>query len=487
VKCGRTSGGVGGSLTLVIGVLMLALAQPAAAATSSAATVLYVATAAHGGNDANPCTQASPCLTVQHAVDLSGPGGIVRVGVGTFPTQLNLTGSSVTIVGAGQGKTFLDGEGRASVVFVLQQALGSANTYTVSDLTVQHGNSSGFRHTAGGVTVLRGFVNLIHATVTANTGFGIFIDSGFVRMSDSTVSNNTDTGLDSFEGAMDVSGSTFTGNRLGISDEGSGSTFTNDTISFNVGGGISASNTSTAPITASTIANNGGPGISEGGFIDSTFHWGLTVGSTIVANNAGGNCDISVGLSDSGHFIDSGYNLESDAGKSCMFSATKHDLVGVDAQLGPLQDNGGPTRTTLPAAASPVVNALPLSTGLCPSTDQRHVSRPQGPACDIGAVEREAPLGVIVAVSFQNCTSLHAVYNRFTNGTVVHWTVSSNGSGRVASGEFTAIGGGNAGSKTLHFVTKSLHTTLQPEPVQSHVHFSWANGGRYVATRDPGC
>jgi hypothetical protein len=472
------------STALLSGLLMVAVTQPAAALTTSAATVLYVATAAHGGNDANACTQATPCLTVQHAVDVSGPGGMVHVGVGTFPTQLSLTGSDVSIVGAGQARTFLDGGGLPYVVFVDQG--DSRNTYTMTDLTVQHGNATGFRH-LGAVTVSRGVLDLARTTVTANTGFGIFIEGGFVKMADSTVSNNTYTGLDSFEGSMDVSGSTFTGNGLGISDEGSGSTFTNDTISFNVGGGISASNTSTAPITASTIANNGGPGISEGGFIDSTLRAGLTVGSTIVANNAGGNCDISVGQPDSGHFIDSGYNLESDAGKSCMFSAPKHDLVGVDPQLGALQGNGGPTRTMLPAAMSPVVNALPVSTGLCPSTDQRHVSRPQGPACDIGAVERQGPLGVIVAVSFQNCTSMHVAYNRFTNGTVVRWTVSSNGSGRVASGNFTATGGGASGSKTLHFVTQPLGTTLKPEPVQSHVHFRWANGGSYVATRDPGC
>ena len=186
-------------------------------------------------------------------------------------------------------------------------------------------------------------------------------------------------------------------------------------------------------------------------------------------------------------FVDSGYNLESNAGNSCQFSTPKHDLVGVNPQLGPLQDNGGPTHTMLPAATSPVINSLPTSTGLCPSTDQRGVARPQGPACDIGAVEAIAPRGVIVAVTFKNCTLLHVVYNRFQNGTVVHWTVTSNGFGRVASGSFTAIGGGTAGSKTLHFVNQPLGTTLKPEPVQSHVHFTWANGGSYVATRDPGC
>ncbi|MCU1468472.1 MAG: hypothetical protein JWM72_4400, partial [Actinomycetia bacterium] len=468
-------------------VLLVALAQPAAATTTtSAATVLYVATAANGGNDAHVCSQPSPCLTVQHAVDVSGPGGTIHVGAGTFVGRVDLTGSSVTIIGAGQGKTFLDGAGGQGVVLVSQETLGAANIYTLTDLTVQHSNGTGGRGHAGGFTLLRGFLDLVRVTVTANIGVGIFNESSSVSIVDSTISDNTDVGLKNFEGNSDVSGSTFTRNRLGISDESSGSTFTNLTIAGNTGGGFSASNSAHSTITASTIANNGF-GVSELGFIEGGLVFGVTIGSTIVANNSEGNCGISVGQSDSGYFKDSGYNLETDAGKSCMFSAAKHDLVGVDPQLGPLQDNGGPTHTMLPAATSPVVNALPTSTGLCPKTDQRKVTRPQGSACDVGAVEREAPRGVIVAVSFQNCSSLHVAYNRFTNGTVVHWTVSSNGSGRVASGDFTAVGGGNAGSKTLHFVTQPLGTTLKPEPVQSHVHFRWANGGSYVATRDPGC
>lgn len=62
-------------------------------------------------------------------------------------------------------------------------------------------------------------------------------------------------------------------------------------------------------------------------------------------------------------------------------------LVDVDPLLGALQDNGGATRSALPAAASPAVDGY----GACPSaglTDQRGVARPDGAGCDLGAVER---------------------------------------------------------------------------------------------------
>ncbi|XAH25819.1 choice-of-anchor U domain-containing protein [Xylophilus sp. GW821-FHT01B05] len=59
-------------------------------------------------------------------------------------------------------------------------------------------------------------------------------------------------------------------------------------------------------------------------------------------------------------------------------------LLTADPLLGPLQDNGGPTPTMLPAANSPVIDAG----GACTGSDQRGVARPQGSACDLGAVER---------------------------------------------------------------------------------------------------
>jgi hypothetical protein len=95
--------------------------------------------------------------------------------------------------------------------------------------------------------------------------------------------------------------------------------------------------------------------------------------------------------------------------------------------------------------------------------------------------------GNIFAATFLHCTTLHLGYNRFVNGTIVHWSVTSNGFGTVASGQFTAIGGGKLGSKTYHFIDIPLGTTLHPEPVQSHIHLTWPLGGKFYATRDPGC
>jgi len=56
-----------------------------------------------------------------------------------------------------------------------------------------------------------------------------------------------------------------------------------------------------------------------------------------------------------------------------------------DPLLGPLQDNGGFAPSMLPAPGSAAVDAG--NAAKCPAFDQRSVSRPQGPQCDIGAVE----------------------------------------------------------------------------------------------------
>jgi hypothetical protein len=58
----------------------------------------------------------------------------------------------------------------------------------------------------------------------------------------------------------------------------------------------------------------------------------------------------------------------------------------IDPRIGPLADNGGPTRTHALLLGSPAIDAA--STPDCPTTDQRGVLRPQGAACDIGSYER---------------------------------------------------------------------------------------------------
>jgi hypothetical protein len=80
--------------------------------------------------------------------------------------------------------------------------------------------------------------------------------------------------------------------------------------------------------------------------------------------------------------LSNGFNLSSDA--SCPFNQSS-DWNSVLANLGPLalNGNGGPTLTHI---AFPPSKAVDGGSG-CPPADQRGVARPQGLACDIGAVE----------------------------------------------------------------------------------------------------
>jgi hypothetical protein len=107
----------------------------------------------------------------------------------------------------------------------------------------------------------------------------------------------------------------------------------------------------------------------------------VSLKNTIVANSpSGGNCV--------GTITNGGYNLDSDG--SCGFGTTNHSLSGtmdnpLNPQLGPLANNGGPTKTHALLAGSPAINKGVAVAGI--TTDQRGVARPQGAAPDIGAFE----------------------------------------------------------------------------------------------------
>ena len=80
--------------------------------------------------------------------------------------------------------------------------------------------------------------------------------------------------------------------------------------------------------------------------------------------------------------------IQGSGGSSSWDSGLGDDLGGnldADPMLGPLQDNGGSTHTMLPDADGSAIDAG--DDNACPTTDQRGVARPQGTACDIGAVE----------------------------------------------------------------------------------------------------
>ncbi len=66
---------------------------------------------------------------------------------------------------------------------------------------------------------------------------------------------------------------------------------------------------------------------------------------------------------------------------------TCNPAVTGDPMLEPLADNGGPTQTMAIPTNSPAFDTG--NNAACENNDQRGISRPQGPHCDIGAFERE--------------------------------------------------------------------------------------------------
>jgi hypothetical protein len=89
-----------------------------------------------------------------------------------------------------------------------------------------------------------------------------------------------------------------------------------------------------------------------------------------------------------------GYNLSSD--HTCRFEGIG-DLNNTDPNLGPLQDNGGPTKTMALLPGSPAIDTgnpdgCSDSQGNLLKSDQRGMPRPDkddSGGCDRGAYERQ--------------------------------------------------------------------------------------------------
>lgn len=124
----------------------------------------------------------------------------------------------------------------------------------------------------------------------------------------------------------------------------------------------------------------------------------MYIKNTILANSPlGANL-----VSDDNSVISNGYNLSSDDGSGFLTAAG--DMINTDPLLGPLADYGGPTWTCAPLFGSPAIDAADSTDidGDLVTTDQRGVSRPLGPANDVGAFEVQGDFSVGVTPSKQD-------------------------------------------------------------------------------------
>jgi hypothetical protein len=325
----------------------------------------------------------------------------------------------------------------------------SAGTLTLTNVTIKN-NSAPFFGCGGGI-FNSGLLTLTHVVVDSNNAYyaGGICNDGTLSLIESSVTNNATTGAVGSGGGIwnkegtatltytTVSGntapvgggirnsnqltirnSTISGNAVSVSvgggvdnDTGAGLEVTNSTISGNsaktYGGGIY--NQSLVGLFNATVANNsvatgsGGGIYSNGGAIE--------VGGTLFAANTAGGSANNCAIAGGGSLTTDGYNLED--GNTCGLSGTG-DLVNTNPNLGPLQDNGGPTYTHALLAGSPAIDAenasvcVDLPSGGFPlATDQRGFARPvdgdaNGSAvCDIGAYEAgaSAALGTDLSVT----------------------------------------------------------------------------------------
>jgi hypothetical protein len=212
-------------------------------------------------------------------------------------------------------------------------------------------------------------------------GGGLASQGGDIGVAFSSISSNTANITDT-AGGDDGGGA--------ILDEGGDNVFLTSTFSGNsttITGGATGNgggafySFGTVLISSLTIAGNdtnapGGAILNRGG---------IQIKDTIVAGNTAtpaGNC------AGDGELTSAGFNLE-DA-NTCGFTAGG-DLVNTNPQLGPLQNNGGPTPTRAIPPGSPAVDAGSCTNvvGGTMSVDQREVAVPQpaGGKCDIGAYE----------------------------------------------------------------------------------------------------
>lgn len=155
------------------------------------------------------------------------------------------------------------------------------------------------------------------------------------------------------------------------------STFSNNAAAL-YGGGIYSYFGDVLLINVTFSGNSAG---SAGGGLYSTNTSAINLENTLISNSAGGDC---VNVSGSG--ASGWYSLIEDASHACgLTNGATGNVIGLDPNLGPLQNNGGNTQTHALLAGSPAIDAG--DDDVCLATDQRGVARPQGAACDIGAYE----------------------------------------------------------------------------------------------------
>lgn len=391
------------ALLLLLGLWLVLPQQPAGAA------VLLVTKI----EDTDDGTCDADC-SLREAVEVAVNGDVIRFSTDLINREIVLSGeeilieNSIRIEGLGPTRLAISGNDQSRIFTIDENAnveisgLKLHQGYVLVELVL------GRPAEGGGAILNRGTLTLDQMLITDNRavdgggsgiGGGIHSQNATLTVNNSTISNNV---------VEDVLLAGVAGGCVGGGISSSGNlTLYNVTISgnegrdaggwcFGVGLNVEPDNQTAIDdilnLNFVTIANNRGiatTGEIRGAGISSAYQQRLaeiTIRNTLIAGNDPLNCDEFV-------FADlESYNLDDD--DSCSFEDSTN-VVGQNALIGALQDNGGIVPTNALLQNSPAIDRIPANTNGCvagQTTDARSAVRAGGddrggPACDIGAYE----------------------------------------------------------------------------------------------------
>jgi hypothetical protein len=355
------------------------------------------------------------------STSLIGVGGAGQDG-GVYATDGLLSGNLIVIHSTITGNRAVGGDGtNPAGMAVGGNVIGGGLYHQVSLFQMSSSLVGGNRAEAGGASAQR-------ATGGRADGGGLALMSGNYEVTNSTFAGNRVVGVsgtgvtqvfvvDAAGGGISctivpgtVDNSIVSGNVV----VGGAATMTGpsiDGISGDArGGGISAdavllTNGTVTLNSAAAGAGNRAIGVGLGGGYGAPLlnnGAGLTVRSTIIANNSASAAAPDVGTTLAQPGTSLGHNLIGDGSGSVGLTNGVGDQIGgganpaLDARLGPLKDNGGPTPTHALLTGSPAIDRGSNAAGLANDPRGDGFARTVGLGTDVGALE--SPITVPAAV-----------------------------------------------------------------------------------------
>jgi CSLREA domain-containing protein len=356
---------------LALSLCVAGLALPAAAD----ASVLHVTTTVdigdptpdggcnHGPGGACPLREAvdeanSALRPADDTIELQP--GTYSFAPGAPPLTEGFYNGKLTIVGGTGRDTTIDGADQGRIFTV-----ATGGSLELRELTLRDGKSD----LAGGGIRNEGTLVLVDMALVSNeakAAGGAVSSNGTLKVDRVTFFDNRSNDVG---GAISVA--RINGTNPGIA------TITNSTVGGNysrVGGALMVMLGGTLSLQGSTVSgNSSGLDDSVGGVRLEDPGSKLLLANSIVSGNSKHDCSATVG----GTVVSQGGNITGD--EKCAAGPV------ADPNLGPLQDNGGPTDTFALQAGSAAIDAA-TAPG-CPAVDQRGVARPVAGTCDAGAFE----------------------------------------------------------------------------------------------------